>query len=339
MKNLLITGGTGSFGRAAVEHILRTASDVEEIRIFSRDEAKQHLMRQSIDDPKVKYFIGDVRDRDSLVSAIDGVDAIFHAAALKQVPSCEFFPEEAIKTNVMGSSNVLEIAARMGVRSLVFLSTDKAVHPVNAMGMTKSLMEKLVRAFASKNKRSYLTASIVRYGNVMYSRGSVIPLFFEKLSKGEPLPVTERSMTRFMMSLSEAIDLVEFALRYGKPGDLLVRKAPAASVATLAKACSDIFSRECNFCDIGVRAGEKLHETLLSSEEHTRAEDLGEYFRIALDEKKLNYEQYYDKGRLMSKSDYRSDNTNQLSHDQVRALLLSVDEIRTDLVSKYNVKV
>jgi len=323
-----ITGGTGSFGSTMAMDLLDKG--VGGINIFSRDEAKQDAMRRRIDDSRVRYFIGDVRDPDSVQRAVRGADFVFHAAALKQVPSCEFFPEQAVATNVRGSYNVIEAAARAGVRSVVCLSTDKAVYPVNAMGMTKALMEKTAQAFARNNSNSATTVSLTRYGNVMYSRGSVIPLFIQQLQAGKPLTLTEPLMTRFLMSLEESVDLVYHAFFHAAPGDLFVRKAPASTVETLARAVASLLGDDDpEIRVIGSRHGEKLHETLLSREEMVKAEDQGGYFRVPLDARSLQYGLYYEEGETKTASidDYTSENTERLTLEQTKELLLTIPEI------------
>lgn len=322
-----ITGGTGSFGSTMARDLL--AREVSAINILSRDEAKQDAMRRSIDDPRVRYFIGDVRDADSVQRAMSGADFVFHAAALKQVPSCEFFPEQAVKTNVVGSYNVIEAAGRAGVKTVVCLSTDKAVYPVNAMGMTKALMEKTAQAYARNNPDSPTTVALTRYGNVMYSRGSVIPLFIQQLQAGRPLTVTEPLMTRFLMSLEQSVDLVYHAFFNAAPGDLFVRKAPASTVETLARAVASLLGdNDPEIRVIGSRHGEKLHETLLSREEMVKSEDQGGYFRVPLDARSLQYELYFDEGETLTArlQDYTSENTDQLSVDQTKDLLLTIPE-------------
>ncbi|WOQ16970.1 polysaccharide biosynthesis protein [Raineyella sp. W15-4] len=323
-----ITGGTGSFGSTMAMDLLRKG--VGGINIFSRDEAKQDAMRRRIDDVRVHYFIGDVRDADSVKRAVRGADFVFHAAALKQVPSCEFFPEQAVKTNVRGSYNVIEAAASAGVRSVVLLSTDKAVYPVNAMGMTKALMEKTAQAFARNNPKSTTTVALTRYGNVMYSRGSVIPLFIQQLQTGKPLTLTEPLMTRFLMSLEQSVDLVYHAFFHAAPGDLFVRKAPASTVETLARAVASLFGNDDpEIRVIGARHGEKLHETLVSRAEMVKAEDQGGYFRVPLDSRSLQYELYFEDGetRTAGVNDYTSENTNRLSVEQTKDLLLTIPEV------------
>ncbi|WP_043498928.1 polysaccharide biosynthesis protein [Georgenia sp. SUBG003] len=322
-----ITGGTGSFGSTMVRDLLR--KDVGKVHVFSRDEAKQDSMRRAIDDDRVRYFLGDVRDADSVERALVGADFVFHAAALKQVPSCEFFPEQAVKTNVRGSYNVIDAAAKLGVRSVVCLSTDKAVYPVNAMGMSKALMEKTAQAFARNNPGSGTTVSITRYGNVMYSRGSVIPMFVKQLESGQPLTLTEPHMTRFLMSLDQSVDLVYHAFLNAAPGDLFVRKAPASTVHTLALAVASLLGYdEPEVRVIGVRHGEKMHETLLSREEMVTAEDQGGYFRVPLDARSMQYELYFDEGdtKTARLDDYTSENAERLTVEQTRELLLTLPE-------------
>lgn len=286
-KKLLITGGTGSFGNAVCKRLLTTG--IEEIRIFSRDEKKQDDMRKRYANPKIKFFIGDVRDRASLVEAVDGVDYVFHAAALKQVPSCEFYPMEAVKTNVIGTSNVLDVASQHGVKKVVVLSTDKAAYPINAMGMSKALMEKIATAKARSTGDKGTIICRTRYGNVMASRGSVIPVFKEQMLNGYDVTVTDENMTRFMMTLEDAVELVAYAFQHGNQGDLFVQKAPAATIKTLVEAMSEILQVNPMVRNIGVRHGEKMYETLITREEMAYAEDLGEYYRVAMDERDMNY--------------------------------------------------
>jgi len=324
-----ITGGTGSFGSTMVRHLL--TRDVSTIHILSRDEAKQDDMRTLFSDRRLKFFLGDVRDADSVAGAMVNTDFVFHAAALKQVPSCEFFPQQAVKTNVLGSHNVVEAAAAAGVRSVVFLSTDKAVYPVNAMGMSKALMEKTAQAFARSHPKSETTVSVTRYGNVMYSRGSVIPLFVKQIQSGKPLTLTEPTMTRFLMSLPESVDLVEYAFTHAEPGDLFVRKAPACTVEVLARATASLLGVEApELKTIGTRHGEKLHETLLSREEMVKASDHGDYFRVPLDARSLQYELYYEEGarEVVEYDDYTSENTDRMDLEQTRALLLKLPEVQ-----------
>lgn len=327
-SSVAITGGTGSFGSTIAKDLLHRG--VGGINIISRDEAKQDAMRRRIDDSRVRYFIGDVRDPDSVQRAVRGADFVFHAAALKQVPSCEFFPEQAVQTNVRGSYNVIEAAARAGVRSVVCLSTDKAVYPVNAMGMTKALMEKTAQAFARNNPDAATTVSLTRYGNVMYSRGSVIPLFIQQLQAGKPLTLTEPLMTRFLMSLQDSVDLVYHAFFHAAPGDLFVRKAPASTVETLARAVASLLGEDDpEIRVIGSRHGEKLHETLLSREEMVKAEDQGGYFRVPLDARSLQYDLYFEEGETKTAGidDYTSENTERLTLEQTKDLLLTIPEI------------
>ncbi len=324
---VLITGGTGSFGSIMVGHLL--SRGVGQVRVLSRDEAKQDEMRRRVDDPRLKLFVGDVRDLDSVQSASVDVDFVFHAAALKQVPSCEFFPEQAVKTNVVGSRNVIEAAAASGVRSVVCLSTDKAVYPVNAMGMSKALMEKTAQAFARNHPDSATTVSVTRYGNVMYSRGSVIPLFVQQTQEGRPLTVTEPTMTRFLMSLQESVDLVEHAFLHAEPGDLFVRKAPASTVETLARAVASLLGDSSpSITRLGMRHGEKMHETLLSREEIAKAHDQGDYFRVPLDARSLQYELYFEEGEDLPArlDDYTSENTERLDVEATKQLLLRLPE-------------
>ncbi len=324
-----ITGGTGSFGSTMVEHLL--TRNVGAIHVLSRDETKQDEMRKRFSDCRLKFFLGDVRDYDSVSGAFVDTDFVFHASALKQVPSCEFFPLQAVKTNVLGSHNVIEAAAAAGVRSVVCLSTDKAVYPVNAMGMSKALMERTAQAFARSHPNSKMTVAVTRYGNVMYSRGSVIPLFVQQVQYGEPLTLTEPRMTRFLMSLQGAVDLVEYAFTHAEPGDLFVRKAAASTVDVLARAVASLLGVEDPELKlIGVRHGEKLHETLLSREEMVKAEENGDYFRVPLDARSLQYELYYEQGepRETEFDDYTSENTEQMGVEQTKALLLELPEVQ-----------
>ena len=324
-----ITGGTGSFGATMARHLLR--SDVGCVHIFSRDEAKQHDMRLRFADPRLRFFLGDVRDPESCAAAFAGVDYVFHAAALKQVPSCEFFPMQAVRTNVLGSGHVIDAAAAAGVRSVVCLSTDKAVYPVNAMGMTKALMEKQAQAFARQYPDSPTTISITRYGNVMYSRGSVIPLFVQQIQTGTPLTLTEPHMTRFLMSLEESVDLVVYAFTHAAPGDLFVRKAPASTVEVLARAVAELLDRPDHpIRVIGARHGEKMHETLLSVEEMAKAEDRGDYYRVGVDARSMQYEQYFEEGtpQVSQLTDYTSENTERLDVAATKELLWTLPEIR-----------
>ena len=331
-STVVITGGTGSFGSTMAKYLL--TKSVAEVRIFSRDEAKQDAMRHAIQDPRVKFYIGDTRDSDSVNGVIKGADLVFHAAALKQVPSAEFFPLEAVKTNINGSANVLRASIEHGVSGVVCLSTDKAVYPINAMGMSKALMEKTAQAFARDSQDSNTTISVTRYGNVMYSRGSVIPLFIEQIRSGKPVTITDPTMTRFLMSLAQSVDLVEYAFEQAQTGDLFVRKAPAATIETLAAALIEIFGNgESEIQNIGFRHGEKLFESLLSTEERAKAEDKGNYFRVPLDDRDLNYSSYFEQGekRAEELEAYTSHNTQRLDTAGVKELLLTIPEIRQEL--------
>ncbi len=324
-----ITGGTGSFGSTMVHSLLERG--VDRINILSRDEAKQDEMRQRLGDSRVKFFVGDVRDYSSVESSVVGADFVFHAAALKQVPSCEFFPDQAVKTNVTGSRNVIEASHRAGVKSVVCLSTDKAVYPVNAMGMSKALMEKTAQAFARNHPNSPTTVSITRYGNVMYSRGSVIPLFVRQLREGKPLTVTEPTMTRYLMSLQESVDLVEHAFLNAESGDLFVKKAPASTVETLARAVSIVLGHgDPEVRRIGMRHGEKMFETLLTREELLKSEDQGDYFRVPLDARSLEYELFVEEGEtsVSEVTDYDSNNAERMSVEQTCDLLRTLPEIQ-----------
>lgn len=324
-----ITGGTGSFGSTMTRALLERG--VEKIHILSRDEAKQDDMRKALSDPRVKFFLGDIRDYQSVATAFRGADFVFHAAALKQVPSCEFFPDQAVLTNVTGSNNVINAAAEAGVRSVVCLSTDKAVYPVNAMGMTKALMEKTAQAFARNNPDSPTVVSMTRYGNVMMSRGSVIPLFIDQIRSGRPLTLTEPRMTRFLMSLDESVDLVEYAFNHAAPGDLFVKKAPASTVETLARAVAKVMGIDDPQLNvIGIRHGEKMHETLLGSEEMVKAVDEGDYFRVPLDARGLEYELYVEQGadEPVEPEGFDSQNATRLDLDQTVELLLKLPKLR-----------
>lgn len=324
-----ITGGTGSFGSTMAGHLLERG--VARINVFSRDEAKQDDMRRRMADSRLRFFLGDVRDYSSVSEAMVGVDHVFHAAALKQVPSCEFFPQQAVKTNIQGSHNVIEAASAAGVRSVVCLSTDKAVYPVNAMGMSKALMEKTAQAFARNNQQSATTVSVTRYGNVMHSRGSVIPLFIEQLQSGRPMTITEPTMTRFLMSLQESVDLVDHAFTHAERGDLFVRKAPGCTVEVLARAVASLMGDDDPAIRvIGTRHGEKLHETLLSSEEMVKAHDQGDYFRVPLDARSLEYELYFEEGEQQAAAleDYTSASTEQLDVDATKQLLMTLPQMR-----------
>jgi len=332
-KTVLITGGTGSFGKTVAQHL--TAQDVKEVRIFSRDEEKQDAMRNAFPDAPFRYIIGDVRDRRSINSAMANVDLVFHAAALKQVPSCEFFPIQAVQTNVLGSANVIDCAIDAGVESVVCLSTDKAVYPINAMGMTKALMEKVVQATCRGNLERSTALSCVRYGNVMYSRGSVIPLFVRQLKSGEPLTITHPEMTRFLMPLSSAVDLVLYALEHAQDGDTFIKKAPAATVKDLGLALMNVFGIQQSVKTIGIRHGEKMYETLLSAEELARSDDRDDYFRITMDSRSLDYSKYFTDGdRSISEfEEFNSKNTRRLSVVEIESLLLSLPEVQSELTS------
>ena len=330
-KTILITGGTGSFGREILYALLK--QDLKEVRIFSRDELKQEMMRIELNNPKVKFYIGDVRDRDSVDDGMRNVDLVFHAAALKQVPSCEFFPMQAVLTNIIGSNNVIESAVNHGVKSVVCLGTDKAVYPVNAMGMTKALMEKVAQA-ASRNLRDRETVvSSVRYGNVMCSRGSVIPLFIQQIKAGKPITVTEPGMTRFLLALRDAIDLVNFAFHNAEQGDIFIRKAPACTISDLVAALKNLFKSDVPVKFIGMRHGEKIYETLATREELRRAQDMGDYFRVKMDDRDLNYNKYFTEGDLKEaeQDDYTSHNTTRLSVADVEKLLLTLPEVTREL--------
>ncbi len=330
-STLLITGGTGSFGNAFLNKTLEK-SNFDEIRIFSRDEKKQDDLRKKLQNPKVKFYIGDVRDLNSVKKVMQGVDYIFHAAALKQVPSCEFFPLEAVKTNILGTENVLTCAANEGVKKVVILSTDKAAYPINAMGMSKALMEKVMVA-QSRNLNPEKTVFCgTRYGNVMASRGSVIPLFIEQIKQGKPLTLTQPDMTRFMMTLNHAVELVLFAFENGEQGDLFVQKSPAATIETLAEALKELFNTNTPIETIGIRHGEKLYETLVTAEEMLKADDLGAYFRIQADNRDLNYKKYFSEGQKTKlKGEYNSDNTKRLDVKGMKELLLELPEVQKEI--------
>jgi len=331
---LLITGGTGSFGNAVLKRFLNTG--IKEIRIFSRDEKKQDDMRRHYNSSKIKFYIGDVRDANSIDRAMHGVDFVFHAAALKQVPSCEFFPVEAVKTNILGTDNVLQAAEKYGVKRLVVLSTDKAAYPINAMGMSKALMEKVMVARSRSNDASVQIFCGTRYGNVMASRGSVIPLFIEQIKLGKPLTITDPNMTRFMMTLEDAVDLVLYAFEHGQPGDLFVQKAPSATIETLAKALIELYKSKSEIKVIGTRHGEKLYETLVNREDMVKAEDLGNYFRIPADNRDLNYAQYFSEGipDVSKFEEYHSHNTELLDVEGMKKLLLKLPLIRKDILGE-----
>ncbi len=329
-KCFLVTGGTGSFGKTVVNYLV--SLDCKEVRVFSRDEAKQDLMRTTfMNEPRVKFYIGDIRDYDSIYRALDGVDYVFHAAALKQVPSCEFFPMQAVLTNINGSDNVIKASIANRVKKIVCLSTDKAVMPVNAMGTSKAMMEKLAQSYARQQAETVITC--VRYGNVMYSRGSVIPRFIEQIKSELPLTLTEPSMTRFLMALSESVELVRYAFENGQQGDIFVKKAPACTVEDLAMALKELFSSSVELKTIGVRHGEKLYETLASAEELSRSEDMGDFIRVSMDDRDLNYEKYFSQGCMEEAAleDYHSHNTTQLDLEGVKEVLLSLDEVRREL--------
>ena len=333
-KTLLITGGTGSFGNVVLKRFLDT--DVAEIRIFSRDEKKQDDMRHKLQNDKVKFYIGDVRDFDSINTAMRGVDYVFSAAALKQVPSCEFYPMEAVKTNVMGTENTLKAAIANHVKNVIVLSTDKAVYPINAMGMSKALMEKVAVAKArSLDEHDNPTICVTRYGNVMASRGSVIPLFTSQIKAGQPLTVTDPEMTRFMMSLDDAVDLVLYAYKNGAGGDTFVQKAPAATITVLVDALKAIFNADVDIKVIGTRHGEKKHETLLNREELVNAEDLENYYRVPSDTRDLNYGKYFEEGesQISIEHDYTSGNTHRLDKEEMIELLMKLDYVKGELAN------
>ena len=330
-KILLITGGTGSFGNAVLRRFLNTG--IKEIRIFSRDEKKQDDMRQFYQNSKIKYYIVDVRNYESIKSAMKGVDFVFQAAALKQVPSCEFFPTEAVRTNVLGCENVLNAAIENHVSRVIVLSTDKAVYPINAMGMSKALSEKVMIAKSRNLNSSGMIFCGTRYGNVMASRGSVIPLFVEQIRQGNPLTITDPNMTRFMMTLDGAVDLVIFAFQNGKPGDIFVQKAPAATIEILAKALLELYKAKNTIKVIGTRHGEKLYETLVNREEMAKAEDLGSYYRIPADTRDLNYNRFFVEGQeqIAQTDDYTSHNTYRMDIEETKSLLLQLDSVREDV--------
>ncbi|GHH98666.1 nucleoside-diphosphate sugar epimerase/dehydratase [Neobacillus kokaensis] len=330
-KTLLITGGTGSFGNAVMKRFLDT--DIKEVRIFSRDEKKQDDMRKLYKNEKLKFYIGDVRDLASVKNAMHGVDYIFHAAALKQVPSCEFFPLEAVKTNIIGTDNVLTAAIEYGVKKVICLSTDKAAYPINAMGISKAMMEKV---FVAKSKTVSPDRTLIcgtRYGNVMASRGSVIPLFIEQIKGGQPLTVTDPNMTRFLMSLEEAVELVVFAFQNAETGDIMVQKSPASTIGDLAQAVKELFNVDNDIKIIGTRHGEKRYETLLTKEEYVAAEDLGGFYRVPADQRDLNYDKYFDEGnkKLTTVEEYNSDNTQILTVEQIKEKLLKLEYVQNEL--------
>ncbi len=330
-KTLLITGGTGSFGHAVLDRFLQT--DIEEIRIFSRDEKKQDDMRKEYHNDKLKFYLGDVRDISSVKNAMHGVDYIFHAAALKQVPSCEFFPMEAVKTNVIGTDNVLAAAIEAGVKKVICLSTDKAAYPVNAMGTSKAMMEKVLVAKSRTVDPKKTLICGTRYGNVMCSRGSVIPLFIDQIKAGQPLTITDPDMTRFIMSLEEAVELVLFAFEHAESGDIMVQKAPASTIGDLAQAVKEIFGADNEIKIIGIRHGEKMYETLLTNEECAHAIDMGDFYRVPADKRDLNYEKYYTDGEKERSilSEFNSNNTELLNLEQIKEKLIQLDEVKAEL--------
>jgi UDP-glucose 4-epimerase len=330
-KTLMITGGTGSFGRTVLDRFLNT--NVKEIRIFSRDEKKQEDLRLAMNHPKLHFYIGDVRDQSSVQQAMKGVDYVFHAAALKQVPSCEFYPMEAVRTNVLGTENVLNAATENGVRRVVLLSTDKAVYPINAMGLSKAMAEKFMIAKARMQSQDETVFCATRYGNVMASRGSVIPLFVSQLKAGKAITVTDPNMTRFLMSLEDSVDLVLHAFHHGQQGDIFVQKAPASTVGDLALAIKELFSANVPIEIMGTRHGEKLYESLISREEISRAENMGNYYRIPSDNRDLNYAKYFSEGEesISYLDDYTSHNTQRLDIEGIKALLMKLDYIKESL--------
>jgi len=336
-KTLLITGGTGSFGNAVLQRFLNI--DLNEIRIFSRDEKKQDDMRRLYKNDKIKFYIGDVRDIQSLKNAMHEVDYIFHAAALKQVPSCEFFPLEAVKTNVLGTDNVLTAAIEFGVKKVICLSTDKAAYPINAMGISKAMLEKV---FIAKSKIVDSNKTLIcgtRYGNVMASRGSVIPLFVEQIKSGNPITITNPNMTRFLMNLEEAVELVLFAFEHAQAGDIMVQKAPASTIGDLALALKELFHSDCDIKIIGTRHGEKQYETLLTKEEYLVAQDMGSFYRIPADKRDLNYDTYFIEGSqlLSSFEEYNSNNTKRLKVDQIKEKLLELDYIKKEISGMFEI--
>ena len=336
-KILLITGGTGSFGNAVLNRFLHT-DHFKEIRIFSRDEKKQDDLRKRINHPKVKFYIGDVRDLASIETVVKGVDYIFHAAALKQVPSCEFFPMEAVKTNVIGTDNVLTAAEKYEVKKVIVLSTDKAAYPINAMGISKAMMEKVTIAKSRNLDDSKTIFCATRYGNVMASRGSVIPLFIDQIKLGNPLTLTDPNMTRFMMTLEDAVDLVLFAFENGKQGDLFVQKSPAATIEVLAKALLELYDSKSDIKVIGTRHGEKLYETLVNREDMVKAEDMGDYYRIPADNRDLNYAQYFSEGEpdVSNYDEYHSHNTERLDIEGMKKLLHKLPIIKKEILGEIN---
>lgn len=330
-KTLLITGGTGSFGNAVLDRFLNT--DIGEIRIFSRDEKKQDDMRRLYKNEKIKYYIGDVRDIASVRNAMHGVDYLFHAAALKQVPSCEFFPLEAVRTNILGTENVLTAAIEYGVKKCICLSTDKAAYPINAMGISKAMMEKIIVAKSRTVNPEKTTICVTRYGNVMASRGSVIPLFIQQIKSGQPMTVTDPNMTRYLMSLEEAVELVVYAFKHAATGDLIVQKSPASTIGDLAEAVRQLFDPQHEIKVIGTRHGEKVYETLLTKEEYFKGQDMGAYYRVPADNRDLNYDKYFIKGneKLSTMEEYNSHNTYRLNVEEVKEKLLSLDYIKEEL--------
>jgi len=328
---IIITGGTGSFGNAVLNKFLNT--DIKEVRIFSRDEKKQDDMRKYYNNPKIKFYIGDVRDYDSVENAMLGVDYVFHAAALKQVPSCEFFPIQAVKTNILGAENVIKAAIANNAKKLIVLSTDKAVYPINAMGMSKALMEKVMIAYSRQQPDNGTVLCGTRYGNVMASRGSVIPLFIEQIKLGKPITITDPEMTRYLMSLDEAVELVIYAYQNGNPGDIFVQKSPACTIQDLAQALIELFEAKTEIKIIGTRHGEKKHETLVNREEMARAIDLPGYYRIPADVRDLNYGIYFEKGepKVNILKEYTSENTQRLTIPEIKEKLLTVDYVRAEL--------
>ncbi len=330
-KTLLITGGTGSFGNAVMKRFLNT--DIKEIRIFSRDEKKQDDMRKLYKNDKLKFYIGDVRNKESIKDAMRGVDYVFHAAALKQVPSCEFFPMEAVKTNIIGTDNVVNSAIDLGIKKVICLSTDKAAYPINAMGISKAMMEKVFVAKAKTVDSDRTLICGTRYGNVMASRGSVIPLFIDQIKNGQPLTVTDPNMTRFLMSLEEAVELVVFAFQNAEAGDIMVQKSSASTIGDLAQAVKELFKADNEIKVIGTRHGEKLYETLLTKEEHVVAKDMGGFYRVPADKRDLNYDKYFIEGdqKLSSEDEYNSHNTERLDIEQIKEKLLQLDYVVEEL--------
>lgn len=330
-KCILVTGGTGSFGKTMVNHLQKN-ENCKEIRVFSRDETKQEHMRIALNDERIKFYIGDVRDYSSINSAMKGVDYVFHAAALKQVPSCEFFPMQAVQTNIQGSDNVIRAAVDNKIKSVVCLSTDKAVYPVNAMGMSKAMMEKVAQSHARNLSQDETIISCVRYGNVMYSRGSVIPLFIKCIKEGAPLTITAPKMTRYLMSLPQSVDLVNYAFNHAKQGDIFIQKAPACTVEDLATALCELFDSDVEQQLIGIRHGEKMYEALASAEELARSTDHGDYYQIHMDTRDLNYKKYFTEGDLeVTAEDYTSDNTTRLGISEIKELLMTLLEVKSEL--------